>query len=202
MDPSKNIAMYCPVCGFVSFWDKDVLGNPIIPEGFEDGKCNICHNKMNQVEENFEDFYIKGKCLDDELYFNSRYIIENYILNNPKYNSDTHKAWLIDSIEKCLDSGRLPKSMMFELRYFFNIDMTTRRPKPMKVDDQWSDSNQVRCPKCKSTSITTQKKGFGVGKAAAGVLTVGLAGALAGGIGSNKIYNVCQNCGHKWEPGK
>lgn len=60
----------------------------------------------------------------------------------------------------------------------------------------------VRCPRCNSTSISTQKKGFGVGKAAAGVLTVGTPGALAGAVGANKVYNVCQNCGHKWEPGK
>ena len=60
----------------------------------------------------------------------------------------------------------------------------------------------VRCPRCNSTSISTQKKGFGVGKAAAGVLTVGTPGALAGAVGANKVYNICQNCGHKWEPGK
>lgn len=60
----------------------------------------------------------------------------------------------------------------------------------------------ARCPRCNSTSISTQKKGFGVGKAAAGVLTVGTAGALAGAAGANKVYNICQKCGHKWTPGR
>lgn len=56
------------------------------------------------------------------------------------------------------------------------------------------------CPKCRSTSIVTQKQGFGVGKAAAGViLTGGLLGAAAGGINANKNWNVCQKCGHKWK---
>ena len=58
------------------------------------------------------------------------------------------------------------------------------------------------CPKCGSTSITTMKKGFGVGKAAAGVAVAGPVGALAGCIGANETFNVCQNCGHKWKPGK
>lgn len=60
----------------------------------------------------------------------------------------------------------------------------------------------ISCPRCHSTSISTVKQGFGVGKAAAGVVAAGPVGALAGGINANKIYNVCQSCGYKWEPGK
>lgn len=58
----------------------------------------------------------------------------------------------------------------------------------------------VSCPKCHSTSIVTQKKGFGLGKAAAGVfLTGNVLGAAAGVAGANKAVNVCQRCGHKWK---
>jgi len=58
----------------------------------------------------------------------------------------------------------------------------------------------VTCPKCHSTSIVTQKKGFGLGKAAAGVfLTGNVLGAAAGVAGANKPVNVCQRCGHKWK---
>lgn len=57
------------------------------------------------------------------------------------------------------------------------------------------------CPKCGSTSISANKKGFGVGKAAAGVLVTGnLIGAVAGGIGSKKVIVTCLNCGHQWKP--
>ncbi len=57
------------------------------------------------------------------------------------------------------------------------------------------------CPKCGSTSLSANKKGFGVGKAVAGMfLTGGLAGAVAGGIGANKIEVTCLNCGHKFRP--
>lgn len=57
------------------------------------------------------------------------------------------------------------------------------------------------CPKCGSTSLSANKKGFSAGKAAAGMfLTGGLAGAVAGGIGANKVEVTCLSCGHKFRP--
>lgn len=47
--------------------------------------------------------------------------------------------------------------------------------------------NQLRCPKCGSTSITTGQKGYSL---------------LTGFLGSNKTVNRCGNCGYKWTPGK
>lgn len=64
------------------------------------------------------------------------------------------------------------------------------------------------CPKCGSTSLSTNKKGYGVVK---GALGVGLAptgligtaiGLSAGNIGKNNIIITCLNCGHKFKPGK
>lgn len=54
------------------------------------------------------------------------------------------------------------------------------------------------CPKCGSQSVQLMKKGFGLGKAAAGVIAAGPVGALAGFIGSNSMERVCCNCGNKW----
>lgn len=61
--------------------------------------------------------------------------------------------------------------------------------------------NQVHCPKCNSTQITINKKGFSVGKAVAGAVLTGGIGLLAGGIGSNKIIITCLACGHQFKPG-
>lgn len=47
--------------------------------------------------------------------------------------------------------------------------------------------NRVVCPKCYSSSIATINRGYSV---------------LTGLLGSGKPMNVCQNCGHKWKPGK
>lgn len=46
--------------------------------------------------------------------------------------------------------------------------------------------NVVRCPKCGSTSVTTEEKGYG----------------LFGWIGASQKKNLCQKCGHKWWPGR
>lgn len=62
-------------------------------------------------------------------------------------------------------------------------------------------TNEVKCPKCGSSSITANKKGFGVGKAIAGDLIAGPIGLLAGGMGSNKVIITCLACGHRFKPG-
>ncbi|GIW49218.1 MAG: hypothetical protein KatS3mg079_694 [Caloramator sp.] len=58
------------------------------------------------------------------------------------------------------------------------------------------------CPRCHSTHLTAQKKGFGVGKAATGALLIGPYGLLAGGIGSRKIELTCLNCGYRFKIGE
>lgn len=71
-------------------------------------------------------------------------------------------------------------------------------------------NSMIKCPKCGSTSITGQKKGYGVVKGglgvAAGIATGGLAlaaiGAGAGNIGRKKIQCTCMNCGYKFKAGK
>lgn len=63
------------------------------------------------------------------------------------------------------------------------------------------EDDEVRCPKCSSTQLNVQKKGFGVGKAAVGGVLAGPLGLLAGGIGKNKLDLICLKCGHKFKPG-
>mgnify|MGYP001176429034 CR=1 FL=1 len=58
----------------------------------------------------------------------------------------------------------------------------------------------VYCPKCYSTSLSANKKGFSLGKAAVGTLIAG--GPLLGAVGKNKIEVTCLKCGHKWKAGK
>ena len=72
-----------------------------------------------------------------------------------------------------------------------------------KTPSSKTDSaNEIKCPKCKSTSITANKKGFGLGKAVVGGVLTGGVGLLGGFIGSNKIILTCLSCGHTWKPGK
>ena len=63
-------------------------------------------------------------------------------------------------------------------------------------EDRRRYDNMAKCPKCGSTSLSGNKKGFGVGKALVGLAITGGVGLLAGGIGANKVIVTCMNCGH------
>lgn len=55
------------------------------------------------------------------------------------------------------------------------------------------------CPKCGSTSISANKKGFGIGKAVVGAWAAGPVGLVAGNLGAKKVWVTCLNCGHRWK---
>lgn len=59
-----------------------------------------------------------------------------------------------------------------------------------------------RCPKCNSTHIEIDKKGFSGGKAIVGGLLTGPVGLAAGFMGKNDRIGTCLKCGHKWKIGK
>lgn len=58
------------------------------------------------------------------------------------------------------------------------------------------------CPKCLSTSLTANKKGFGIGKAVIGAAVTGGIGLVAGNIGAKKVRVTCLKCGHQFWAGK
>lgn len=55
------------------------------------------------------------------------------------------------------------------------------------------------CPKCGSTSLSANRKGFGVGKAVVGAYVAGPIGLVAGNVHSNNVWVTCLNCGHRWK---
>lgn len=75
-------------------------------------------------------------------------------------------------------------------------------PQVSTITNSSKSDDVVRCPKCKSTSITANKKGFSLAKGALGVATVGLYGVVAAGHGKNKVIVTCLKCGHQWKAGK
>ena len=69
------------------------------------------------------------------------------------------------------------------------------------------ENGLAHCPKCGSTSLSGNKKGFGIGKAViggiGGVATggiLGLVGLATGNIGAKKVRVTCLNCGHQYWP--
>lgn len=59
-----------------------------------------------------------------------------------------------------------------------------------------------KCPKCGSTALSSNKKGYGIGKGIVGAALLGPVGLAAGAIGSGKVVLTCLKCGHKFKPGK
>ena len=67
--------------------------------------------------------------------------------------------------------------------YISNESLT---PKIQPSHPQPFQQNQLTCPRCGSTSITTEEQGYG----------------LFGWIGASQKKNLCQKCGYKWWPGR
>lgn len=70
----------------------------------------------------------------------------------------------------------------------------------MATEIKAQETDSVCCPHCGSTQFTANKKGFGIGKAAAGGLLLGPVGLLSGFLSSNKLVITCLKCGHQWKP--
>jgi hypothetical protein len=63
------------------------------------------------------------------------------------------------------------------------------------------EQKQICCPMCGSDQLTSQKKGFGWGKALVGGVLTGGIGLIAGFHGSRNIMITCLKCGHRFQPG-
>ncbi|MEG1863480.1 MAG: zinc ribbon domain-containing protein [Oscillospiraceae bacterium] len=64
------------------------------------------------------------------------------------------------------------------------------------------DKGEIYCPKCLSTHYSTNKKGFGIGKAVVGAALTGGIGLTAGNLGAKKVRVTCLKCGYQWMAGK
>lgn len=68
-----------------------------------------------------------------------------------------------------------------------------------ELKEEFRQARAVKCPHCKSTDVefmVQQRKGFSIGKAAAGTIMTGGVGALAGFAGKKgKKEWHCKNCG-------
>ena len=61
-------------------------------------------------------------------------------------------------------------------------------------------ANEIKCPRCGSTQLTANKKGFGLGKALVGGFLLGGVGLVGGFVGSGKVQITCLSCGKTWQP--
>ena len=102
--------------------------------------------------------------------------------------SKTNEAPLVPVVEKPMSIDEIYEQFPV-LRDIYQSD------NPVQPQD-----NTAKCPRCNSTSLCADKKGFGFGKAIAGALLAGPIGLLAGGIGAKKMKIYCMSCGYEWKP--
>jgi ribosomal protein L37E len=69
-----------------------------------------------------------------------------------------------------------------------------------KIEEQREADTQISCPRCGSTQLNTQRKGFGLGKALVGGVLTGGIGLIAGFHGSRKVLITCLKCGNQFYP--
>lgn len=92
-----------------------------------------------------------------------------------------------------------------------NINQSTQEAKEQKKEEdrelkeklaQYDKDGIPYCPKCYSTSLSANKKGFGIGKAVVGGVLTGGIGLVAGNINAKKVRITCLKCGYQFWAGK
>jgi len=93
------------------------------------------------------------------------------------------------------------KSTQFDKELFEKREAEEQHNFQENIKKMQYDADHPKCPKCGSTALSANKKGFGLGKAAVGGIMLGGVGLLGGFLGSGKIEITCLNCGNKFKPG-
>lgn len=94
----------------------------------------------------------------------------------------------IDSLFNYMESKEPAKSRVNPVQLL--------QAKKRKLDE----TDKLYCPKCLSTNVCANPKGYDYVRGALGV-SLGF-GWIIGGIGSSKIICTCLKCGHQWKAGK
>lgn len=119
----------------------------------------------------------------------------NFNPQDSNYCSNCRSPLSQTAIEQMKDQQKLQQQQMQ-----LNMQAMT-----LKIDQerlqlqQQQYSSTAKCPRCGSTSLLGNKKGFGIGKAVVGATILGPLGLVAGSIGSKKVQVTCLSCGKKFK---
>ena len=86
--------------------------------------------------------------------------------------------------------------------YKANLQMQQEALKLQKqqlIVQQRQFKSMAKCPRCGSTSLAGNKKGFGIGKAVLVAAIGGSLGLIAGNLGAKKVLVTCLKCGKKYK---
>lgn len=73
----------------------------------------------------------------------------------------------------------------------------------LQAREERKNSKEACCPRCGSTSLTANKKGWSLGKGLVGAALINPIGGIATGmLGKNKIIIICLKCGKQFKAGR
>lgn len=124
-------------------------------------------------------------------------------------------GWIYDTFNILLDKNYIDnynnklkdkKDFREELKVTYENNKIEKQEEKNQITQtikEKRDNGVVCCPKCGSSQLSANKKGFSLGKAlVGGVVLVPIAGVVTGMIGKNKIIITCLNCGKQFKPGR
>lgn len=149
----------------------------------DDNFCSGCGNRNNKAPQQAD---LKNKILTD-IAHGKRVACKDGCCTGAIGNDGTCRT--CGKPLEWIDEDRLEDEKLYE----FEQQITRERE---------AKNSELKCPHCGSAQLSAQKKGFGLGKAAAGGILLGGVGLLCGVIGSGKIKIICLKCGHSWKAGK
>lgn len=197
MNSINQKVMYCHVCG-----QSNIAGA---------NYCMSCGNKLNATQEN---------TLVESAQKNSSEIIERQRCSCGEIKRNVYRDFKFIGKRVCVKceingfcrvcGNKLRTKSAEQCRHCSSSwrdnppiqNIQTNQIYQEKFTKKDAEEEKIKCPNCKSTQITANKKGFSGVKAVGGAVLTGGIGILAGTIGSNKILLTCLSCGKQFKVGE
>ncbi|WP_275677557.1 TerD family protein [Neobacillus drentensis] len=165
-----------------------------IASGFQGGLAALCRNFGVTVDDPPQDSQVQQPNYQQDL----RTQPSN---TNPyQQNQQTYDPYQQNQFNPNTNQPRFSlQPELTQRQPAYGYPQSTQAPPPISSHSVYG-GDEIMCPRCHSTSVTTGKKGFGLGKAAIGGLILGPVGLLGGFIGKNQLKFTCNHCGNAWSP--
>ena len=111
-----------------------------------------------------------------------------------RYKSDREQAVTALRADIGVTEKKARKAIDYIFQQHGDPDLTERRKNEMDA------AGIAYCPRCLSTSITAQKRGFNYLGASATAVIGPSTSLLVGSLGKDRVQCLCQKCGYLWEP--
>ncbi len=159
--------------------------------------CNICNNPAGMMKYKYSDGVVCSKCYREAYLhairiFRSRSEIQAVLQDTERFDKMTPEE-KEEFISKAWEATK-------DIRMAAIVSEAKRQKVQVKPVD--NTPKCPKCPKCGSTSISADKKGYGIGKGVVGAAVAGPLGLVLGNAGAKKVRITCLVCGYQWMAGQ